>query len=140
MAKGLLLLQESSKNEIESLFAPLGMLARSPEEKFDAITSLTGSGPAFVFALVSGMIDAGIAMGFTKEEASAFVLQMIDGSMHLLRESKKDPLSLIKEIASPNGTTMEGLKVLEKQKVQETLLQTFLAAKKRSEELSREES
>lgn len=126
----------SLKDELQKLLAPLGMIYWIKESQIDALTSLTSSGPAFIFTLIEAMTEAGVAMGMQAADAQGLILQMMQGSLTLLVETGKDPAELIRQIASPNGTTIAGLKVLEKENVSSGLIKTFLAAYHRAQELS----
>lgn len=126
----------SLKDDLQKLLAPLGMIYWIKESKIDALTSLTGSGPAFIFSLIEAMTEAGIAMGIEAAEAQELVLQMMRGSLTLLERTGKQPAELKQQIASPNGTTIAGLKVFEKENVRNGLIETFLGAYHRAQELS----
>lgn len=126
----------SLKDELQKLLTPLGSIYWIKESQIDALTSLTGSGPAFIFALIEAMTEAGMAMGIQAAEAQELILQMLHGSLIMLEKSGKHPAELTRQIASPNGTTIAGLRVLEKGQVRSGLIETFLAAYKRAQELS----
>lgn len=130
-------LSHEKKQMIESLFSPLGMLYWLSEDKLDALTALTASGPAFVFVMVEAMVDAAIAMGFPAAQAQQMVLQMITGSVTLLTETKKHPGELKWQVSSPAGTTIEGLNRLEQDGVRSGIIQAFLAAYNRAKQLSK---
>ena len=125
------------KDSISKTFESLGELYWLPETKINALTSLTGSGPAFFYSLIESMIDAGIAMGFTAKEARKLVLPMLQGSLILLENSGLHPADLKWQITSPQGTTIAGLKKLEESAVRAGLMNTFLAAYDRANELSK---
>lgn len=123
------------KKRLEEMFSPLGMLRWLPEENFNAVTALTGSGPAFVFTLIEAMVDASIAMGLPAELGFELVKQMVGGAMTVLYESPESPEELRWRVCSPGGTTIAGLRVLEKCGVRSALMETFLAAYSRAQEL-----
>lgn len=129
-------LDEENKKKLEAICTILGRFLWIGEEKFDAFTALAGSGPAFVFSLVEAIIDSGIAMGFNAEESKSLVYQMMKGSLHLLTESGKHPGELKWQIASPQGTTIAGLRQLEASAVRGGLMSTFMAAYERSCQLA----
>lgn len=131
-------LLQKDKDVLTQLFEVLGKVYWLSESKMDALTSLTGSGPAFFFAMIEAMIEAGIAMGFTAEEAQAMVYQMLHGSLTLLEKSGKSPEELKRQIASPGGTTIAGLKRLEEQALKDTIINAFLSAQERALQLSKE--
>ncbi len=130
------ILSEKQKLLLQALFEPLGAVYWLPESKIDALTALTGSGPAFVFVLVEAMIEAGIYMGFQASDAKLLTLQMLKGSIALLEESDKHPGELKWQITSPGGTTIEGLKTLEDYAIRSGILHTFLASFNRTKNLS----
>lgn len=125
------------KERIEEIFTPLGMLRWIPEKNFDAITALTGSGPAFVFALVEAMVDASIELGFSADMGYELVKQMVGGSLTMLYESPDHPAELRWKVCSPGGTTIAGLRVLEKHAVRSALIETFTATRDRARELGK---
>lgn len=118
------------------VFAPLGNLHWMAENKLDALTALTASGPAFVYVMIESIVEAAIAMGFNSSEAQGLVLEMLSGSIAMLRETRKHPGELKWQVTSPSGTTIEGLKVLERSGVRAGIIDTFLAAHERSKELA----
>ncbi len=124
------------RSEVQALFSPLGLLKWMPESRFDAITSLTGSGPGFVCVLIEAMVDAAIAMGIPAQEALPLVKQMLAGTLHLLEQTHQLPAELKWQITSPAGTTIQGVRMLEEKGVRSGLIETFFAAFKRAQELS----
>lgn len=131
-------LPKEYQEKADKLFSNLGALHWVPETQIDALTALTGSGPAFVSVLIESMIDAGVAMGIEGEKAKELVFQLIKGVVALLEETGKHPAQLKSEVASPGGTTIAGLEVLEEYGVRAGMMQTFLATYYRSLELARE--
>lgn len=125
------------KERIEELFSSLGMLRWINEKNFDAITALTGSGPAFVFTLVEAMVDAAIEMGLSADLGYELVKQMVGGALTMLYESPESPNELRWKVCSPSGTTIAGLRVLEKNAVRSALIETFVAAWHRSQALGK---
>lgn len=118
------------------LFLPLGLVKWIPETLMDSITALTGSGPAFMLVMIEAMVDAAIKMGFNAVEGQELVLQMIQGSVAMLKQTKKHPAELKWEIASPGGTTIAGLNELEGAGLRSAIIRTFLAAFDRSKAMS----
>ncbi|MFZ0565189.1 MAG: pyrroline-5-carboxylate reductase [Chlamydiales bacterium] len=123
------------KQEIEKLFSPLGSLHWIDEEHFDAITALTGSGPAFVCTILESMIDSAIAMGLPFDISYDLIKEMIGGTLKTLQESNKLPGELKWQCASPKGTTIYGLRTFEEKGVRSGVIETFLSAYKRAQEL-----
>ncbi len=113
---------------IESLFQGMGLLVFLNEDKIDALTALTGSAPAFVFYLIEAMMEGGISLGFPREQSLALVLQVFEGAITLLKEEKHPPALLKAKVASPGGTTIEGLNVLERHRVHDALVQALQAS------------
>lgn len=128
-------LANEDKEHLKKIFEPLGKIYVIEEEKMDALTALAGSGPAFVFSMVEAMVDAGIAMGFSASVAQDLIHQMLRGSLVLLEQSGKHPGELKWQIASPQGTTIAGLKRLEELALRGGIINTFLAAYDRTKAL-----
>jgi len=122
--------------ELAGALEVLGSVFWLPEGKMDALTALTGSGPAFFFTIVEAMIDAGIAMGFAAKDAQQLVYQMLQGSLALLTNTSQHPGELKWQIASPQGTTIAGLKKLEEHALRGAVMNTFLAAYEHGRKLS----
>ena len=120
--------RKEDKEQLTTSFETLGKVYWIPEEKMDALTALASSGPAFFFTMVEAMIDAGIAMGFTAKDARGLVCQMLQGSLALLEKTHKHPGELRWQIASPQGTTIAGLRKLEELALRGGVINTFLAA------------
>jgi len=125
-----------NKDILTKTFELLGKIHWLPEDKINALTSLTGSGPAFFLTMVEAMVDAGIAMGFTASHAQQLTYQMVQGSLTLLEKTSKHPGELKWQITSPQGTTIAGLKTLEEFAVRAGIMNTFLSAYIRANELS----
>lgn len=125
------------KEKIQEIFTPLGMIRWLPETLFDSITALTGSGPAFVFAMVEAMVDASIALGFSYETGYELVKQMVGGALTMLYESPETPAELRWKVCSPAGTTIAGVRALEKHGMRHAVIEAFIAASERSKELGK---
>jgi pyrroline-5-carboxylate reductase len=125
------------KKQVEALCAPLGFLHWFSEDKLDAITSLTGSGPAFMYVIVETMVEAGIAMGLSPSKAKELVLQMLEGTLTILNESQKHPAELKWQVTSPGGTTIAGLQKMEEAGVRNAIMKAFLAAYHRAKEMGK---
>lgn len=119
----------------ESIFDSVGTTCRVQESWMDAVTGLSGSGPAYVFEFIEGLIRGGVSMGLSREAASKLAISTVEGSVALLKESKKSPADLSAMVSSPGGTTIAGLEVLENNSFRGTLMETVKAATKRSKEL-----
>jgi len=123
------------KERIEATLKPLGYLHWFPEASFNAVTALTGSGPAFIFSLIEAMVDAAVAMGLPAESGLTLTQQMIEGSLTTLKHSNGELSSLKWQVTSPSGTTIAGIREFEKNKVRSGVMETFLAAYRRAIEL-----
>ncbi len=124
------------KEQITQLLSPLGLVIWLPEEKMDAISSLAGSGPAFILMMIEAMVDAGIIMGFTSGEAMKIVMQTMQGALQMLEHTKKHPGELRWQVSSPAGMTIAGTQVMESEGVRSGIMNTFIAAYQRAKELS----
>lgn len=105
------------------------------ESALDAVTAVSGSGPAYVFYLAEAMIEAGVHQGLTRDQATMLVEQTLLGSATLLASSDADAGSLRQQVTSPAGTTAAGLRVLDDQAVRAAVLRAVEAAANRSREL-----
>lgn len=123
---------------IKKIFSLLGKVIVINEKFMDSITGLSGSGPAFVYSAIEGMINAGKRMGFSDTQARLLTLQTFMGSVVTLQKTGKTPQELIKMVASPKGTTLEGLKILNKKNFSLTMEEAVLAAAKRAKQISKE--
>ncbi|QIK71758.1 pyrroline-5-carboxylate reductase [Propioniciclava coleopterorum] len=108
-----------------------------PERYQDAVTALSGSGPAYLFFVVEAMIDAGVGLGLPRDISTALVNQTMYGSAKLLVESERHPTLLREMVTSPAGTTAAALRHLEERSVKAAFMAAIEAARDRSEELGR---
>ena len=131
-------LTEKEKNKLTVISEPLGKIHWIDEQQMNAFTSLAGSGPAFVLALIESMVEVGIAMGFTARESQEIVEQMVKGSLYLLYKSGQSPRDLIARIAPPGGTTQAGLKKMDELGLNTTIHSVFNAASSRANEISKQ--
>lgn len=121
----------------EALLSPVGRVLRLPEHQQDAVTALSGSGPAYFFFLVEAMIDAGILLGLPRTVAADLILQTAVGSALMLRDSGEHPVQLREAVTSPGGTTINAIREMEKHGVRAALIAAIEAARDRSAELGR---
>jgi pyrroline-5-carboxylate reductase len=119
----------------EAILAPVGHVMRLPEHQQDAVTALSGSGPAYFFYLVEAMIDAGILLGLPRAVAADLIVQTALGAAVMLRDSGEHPVQLREAVTSPGGTTIAAIRELEKHGVRAALLDAIEAARDRSREL-----
>jgi pyrroline-5-carboxylate reductase len=127
---------ESHLVEAESLMACTGRVIRVPEKQQDAVTAVSGSGPAYLFFVVEAMIEAGVHLGLPRSTAAELVVQTVVGSAKLLRETGEHPVVLRERVTSPGGTTAAAIRQLEDHKVRAAFLTALEAARDRSRALA----
>jgi pyrroline-5-carboxylate reductase len=120
----------------EDLLRPVGKVIRVPENQLDAVTALSGSGPAYFFFLVEAMIDAGILLGLPRAVAQELIVQTAFGSAVMLRESSEHPVQLREAVTSPGGTTIAAIRTFEDHGVRAAIIAGLEAARDRSRELA----
>ncbi len=122
--------------EAEAMMGSVGRVVRVPERQQDAVTAVSGSGPAYLFFVVEAMIEAGVHLGLPRTTASELVVQTVVGSAKLLRETGEHPTVLREQVTSPGGTTAAAIRQLEDHKVRAAFLGALEAARDRSRELA----
>ena len=120
----------------EELLRPVGSTLRVPESQQDAVTALSGSGPAYFFYLVEAMTDAGILLGLPRAVAHDLIVQTAIGSAVMLRDGGESPQALREAVMSPAGTTIAAIREMESHKVRAAFLAALEAARDRSRELA----
>ncbi len=120
----------------EELLAAVGTVVRLPESQLDAVTALSGSGPAYVFLLAEAMIDAGVLVGLARPVATRLAVQTILGSAVMLRDSGDSATQLREAVTSPGGTTAAALRRLEDRGLRAAFSDALEAARDRSRELA----
>jgi pyrroline-5-carboxylate reductase len=126
---------EAHLDEAEALLAAVGKVRRVPENQQDAVTALSGSGPAYFFYLVEAMVDAGILLGLPRALAADLVVQTALGAAVMMRDSGEHPVQLREAVSSPGGTTVAAIRELERHGVRAALMAAIEAAHARSVEL-----
>lgn len=119
-----------------AILEAMGQVREFPETALDAVTALSGSGPAYVFYFVEAMIRGGIALGLDPAAAAELTRATFTGAMNLLAETGEEPAELRKKVTSPGGTTAAALGVLEEKRVGQAIVDAMAAAANRSKELS----
>lgn len=129
----------SSQQDIEFISGVLnclGTVLSVREEKMDAVTGISGSGPAYVFMFIDSLIDAGVQQGLTRNEATVLAVQTVIGSAEMVQNSDVAVPELIKRVCSKGGTTIEAVKVLEDRGFRKIVEDAVDACTRRSKELS----
>ena len=117
------------------LLAAAGVAIEVPEEQLDAVTGLSGSGPAYVARIIEWLSAAGVQQGLAPEVAGALSVQTVLGTALLMQRREMAPDALVDMVSSPGGTTVAGRRELEAGAVREALRSTVAAATARSREL-----
>lgn len=117
------------------IFAAVGRVLELPEKEQDAVTALSGSGPAYVFLVAEALVDAGVALGLTRDVARELVVQTVVGAGAMLRDSGDDAAALRAAVTSPNGTTAAAIAALESADLRGAFGAAARAARDRSVEL-----
>ncbi|MDQ1419161.1 MAG: pyrroline-5-carboxylate reductase [Acidimicrobiaceae bacterium] len=119
----------------EEILGAVGTVVRVPESQLDAVTGLSGSGPAYVFLVAEALIEAGVLVGLPRPVSQQLAVQTLLGSARLLAESDQGPEALRAAVTSPGGTTAAGLRALEAAAVRSAFLDAVVAATERSRAL-----
>jgi pyrroline-5-carboxylate reductase len=121
----------------EQLLSSVGLALQVPEKLLDAVTGLSGSGPAYGFLIIEALADAGVRQGLPRHESIRLAAQTMLGAATMVLETSLHPAQLKDMVTSPGGTTIEGLAALEKNGVRHALIEAVTAATTRSIELSK---
>ena len=121
----------------KSVLSAVGMVVELPEPALDAVTGVSGSGPAYVFLVAEALIDAGVLAGLARPVARDLAVQTLLGSARLLAETGDEPSALRAAVTSPGGTTAAGLRALEAGGVRSAILDAVMAATERAREMGR---
>ena len=120
----------------EDVLLHVGRVVRVPERYMDAVTAVSGSGPAYFALLAEAMIEAGILLGLSREDTTELVVQTMLGTAKLLRDEKMHPVELREMVTSPGGTTIRAIRELEQAGVRAAFLNAIQAAMDRGRELA----
>jgi pyrroline-5-carboxylate reductase len=121
----------------EGILSAVGVVLRLAERQLDAVTGLSGSGPAYIFLVAESLIEAGVLVGLPREVARVLAVQTILGSARLMAETGEYPEALRAAVTSPGGTTAAGLRLLEARGVRSAFLEAVASATERSRNLAR---
>jgi pyrroline-5-carboxylate reductase len=119
----------------EELFRSVGTVCTVSEAQMDAVTGLSGSGPAYVYTVIEALAEGGRREGLAPAVALALATETVLGAARLVRESGEEPAVLRQKVCSPGGTTLAGLTALEERDLKGTLMEAVARATKRSKEL-----
>ncbi|MDE7306384.1 MAG: pyrroline-5-carboxylate reductase, partial [Clostridia bacterium] len=121
---------------ISNIFNCLGTILSIDESKMDAVTGISGSGPAYVFMFIDSLIDAGVNQGLSKNQAKILAVQTVLGAAEMVERDEESVSELIMRVCSKGGTTIEAVKVLEDNKFRSIISNAVDACVKRAKELS----
>jgi len=127
---------EENLEHAEKLLKSIGKVIRLTEKHQDAVTAISGSGPAYIYYVVEAMIEAGVLLGLPRATASELTLQTVVGAAAMLDETGEHPSVLRENVTSPAGTTSAALRELDDHKVRAAFLSAMEAARDRSRELA----
>jgi pyrroline-5-carboxylate reductase len=127
---------EDHLDQADGLLRAVGKVVRVPEKHQDAVTAISGSGPAYVFYVTEAMIEAGVFLGLPRSTATELVVQTLYGAATMLRETGEHPGVLRENVTSPGGTTVAALRTLDDHKVRAAFISALEAARDRSRELA----
>jgi len=131
-------LAAADRSVVETLLGACGQHLELGEEHMDAVTALSGGGPAFLFEFVAALRDAGVAANLPVEISARLSVETVLGAARLLARRQVDPETLRNQVTSPNGTTLAGLRRMEAGNFRGIIRETILAAQARAAELSKD--
>src|ERR1043166_8704889 len=123
---------------VKKVFGAIGIVVEVDEAQIDIVTALSGSGPAFVYAIIDALANSGANLGLDKNLSNQLAIQTVLGAAELMRESKMSAEDLIKIVVTTGGTTAAGLAVMEKMKTGESLIAAVEVATKRGQQMAKE--
>mmetsp|Transcript_33088 Transcript_33088/g.80399 ORF Transcript_33088/g.80399 Transcript_33088/m.80399 type:complete len:277 (-) Transcript_33088:287-1117(-) len=132
--------KEDDGKTVESMLCACGVAYKVKENLLDAVTGLSGSGPAYIYMMIEAMADGGVRMGLPRPVALNLAAQTVLGSAKMVLETKEHPGALKDKVASPGGTTIAGIHALEKGGFRGIVMNAVEAAASRSKELSKPDS
>jgi pyrroline-5-carboxylate reductase len=126
---------EEQIKRTKKLFGTVGLTTFVEEEQLDAVTGLSGSGPAYIYYLIEAMENSAVEVGLEKEMAQELIVQTLIGAAEMVKKSTKTSEQLRRDVTSPGGTTEAGIKVLEENGVQEAFIACIKAATAQSKKM-----
>ena len=126
---------EADRTFVKNLLGAVGTVTEITENLMDAVTGLSGSGPAYVFTFIQALADGGVAEGLSRSAALELAVQTVIGAAKMVKESNLHPMELCDQVTSPAGTTSRALEVLAERAFSGTVIQAVRAAAERSREL-----
>lgn len=128
---------DDDASQTQAMLSTVGLAFEVPETQLDAITGLSGSGPAYVYQIIEALSDGGVLVGLPRNVATSLAAQTVYGAARMVLETDLHPGQLKDAVTSPSGTTINGLKALEEGHLRATLINAVRAATERSRELSK---
>jgi len=129
---------DQNQKEVEDIFGAVGKYLWITEDKMNPLIAMSGSGPAYYYLFTEALVNAGMAMGFSKEDAENLAKETMIGAAKMLLESGKSPGELREAVTSPKGTTYEALQVFRQGGLEELVAKATKACQSRAEEMERE--
>jgi len=129
--------REGDERLVEDLLSPGGVVVKVSEDLMDAVTGLSGSGPAYVYYIIDALAKAGVEEGLGREDALKLAAQTVKGAGEMILAGEGSAEELIDAVCSPGGTTIEGMKVLRESDITGVLAETVKAAIEKSKKLSK---
>ena len=126
---------DSDLQYVKKIFNAVGLVVELDEKHLDAVTGLSGSGPAYIFIIIEALSDGGVKMGLSRDIALKLAIQTVFGSAKMVLDTGKHPATLKDMVTSPGGTTISALHELEKGKLRATLISAIEAATQKSRSL-----
>jgi pyrroline-5-carboxylate reductase len=131
-------LTEKDRAVARALFESVGTVVVIDERLMDAVTGLSGSGPAYVYMMIEALADGGVMMGLPRHTAAVLAAQTVAGAARMVLSTQEHPAVLKDRVSSPGGTTTAGLHALENGRLRAALMSAVKAATSRSRELGQE--
>ena len=129
--------QPDDSRTVEAILGAVGLVFQLPEKLLDAVTGLSGSGPAYIFSVIEALSDGGVEMGLSRDTATRLATQTTLGAAKLVLDTGKSPMELREMVTSPGGTTVEGLRVLKEKNIHAAFVEAVRAATEKSKLLGK---